>query len=155
MERFMPGFLKKLINSGLISAAAVCASAAPAQAGTQYRPFSISRILKKEKNKTGWLTLRKNGAFRFAYYTRRGTGFASDTKIWWRVASARNQLHPSANDWREAWRVVRSLFLRTRRGWWCWWPARLCLATCRVKPCYEKHFFKKDRYCKKKRFSQR
>lgn len=31
----MPGFLKKLINSGLISAAAVCASAAPAQAGTQ------------------------------------------------------------------------------------------------------------------------
>jgi len=29
MERFMPGFLKKLINSGLISAA-VCAAAAPA-----------------------------------------------------------------------------------------------------------------------------
>ena len=28
----MPGFLKKLINSGLISAAAVCASAAPASA---------------------------------------------------------------------------------------------------------------------------
>ena len=32
---------------------------------------------------------------------------------------------------------------------------RLCLATCRVKPCYEKRFFKKKRYCKKKRSSQR
>ena len=32
---------------------------------------------------------------------------------------------------------------------------RLCLATCRVKPCYEKRFFKKSRYCKKKRLSQR
>ena len=31
-------------------------------------PHDYHRILKKEKNKTGWLTLRKIGAFKFAYY---------------------------------------------------------------------------------------